>query len=209
MKIGQPTLPAPILTPIIKPWISALVTDKVKLSELVTKYDSPINIYNKSEFHHNIQTFQNLANELELDLGVFFARKANKSKTFVTEAKAAGIGVDTASYQEVKDCLDEGLPADQIVLSAAIKNRKLLSFAVQNEVLIVLDNRDELDLLAQVCDEQNKSCRVALRISGFLFEDARPTRFGFVMEEAYELLTQDFIEKEAYSPFQFQGFHFH
>ncbi|MEP2347359.1 MAG: hypothetical protein ABJH96_06175, partial [Algoriphagus sp.] len=209
MKIGQPTLPAPILTPIIKPWISALVTDKVKLSELVTKYDSPINIYNKSEFHHNIQTFQNLANELELDLGVFFARKANKSKTFVTEAKAAGIGVDTASYQEVKDCLDEGLPADQIVLTAAIKNRKLLSFAVQNEVLIVLDNRDELDLLAQVCDEQNKSCRVALRISGFLFEDARPTRFGFVMEEAYELLTQDFIEKEAYSPFQFQGFHFH
>ena len=150
-----------------------------------------------------------MADELEMDLGVFFARKANKSRNFVTEAKAAGIGVDTASYQEVKDCIEEGIPADQIVLTAAIKNRKLLTLAVQNNVLIVLDNRDELDLLAQICGEQNQNCRIGLRISGFLFEDARPTRFGFVMDEAYELITQEFVENEAYKHFEFQGFHFH
>lgn len=209
MKTEYPTIPAPILTPILKPWISELVTDKVRLSELVAKYESPINIYNKGEFHHNIQTFNNLADELEMDLGIFFARKANKSRNFVTEAKAAGIGVDTASFQEVKDCLEEGLPVDQIVLTAAIKNRKLLTLAVQNDVLIVLDNQDELDLLAQICEELNQNCRVGLRISGFLFEDARPTRFGFLMDEAYELITQEFITKYLYRHFQFQGFHFH
>jgi diaminopimelate decarboxylase len=209
MKTDHPTIAAPILTPLISPWVSDLVTNKERLKKLVTKYDSPINIYNKSEFHLNIQAFQNLANELEMGLGIFFARKANKSKTFVTEAKAAGIGVDTASYQEVKDCLDVGLPAEKIVLTAAIKNRKLISLAVEHDILIVLDNRDELDLLAEICKDQNSRCKVALRISGFLFEDARPTRFGFVMDQAKELICEEFKTNSAYQFIDFQGFHFH
>jgi diaminopimelate decarboxylase len=77
--------------------------EKELLRSLIDEYGSPINIHNKSEFHENILSFQELGERLNLDLEIFFARKANKCKTFVSEVKKGAIGLDTASYRELAD----------------------------------------------------------------------------------------------------------
>jgi diaminopimelate decarboxylase len=206
-EISAQTLPK--LTPIIKPWVSQLLRNKGLLNEILEKYGSPVNIHNKGEFHENCRAFQEVGENLGVDLGIFFARKANKCKTFVSEAKAANIGVDTASYQELADCIEVGLPSDKIVLTAAIKSRKLLELAVNNEVLVVLDNLDELELLQSTCKKLGKSCKIGLRVSGFLFEDTLPTRFGICLQEAKVLLLEEFTPNGKFRLLNFQGFHFH
>jgi diaminopimelate decarboxylase len=182
---------------------------KELLKSLIDTYGSPINIHNIGEFHENILSYQELGESLNLDLEIFFARKANKCKTFVSEAKKANIGVDTASYQELSDCLEEGMSPEKIVLTAAVKNKKLLELAVQNDILIVIDNLDELSLLQSICKDLNTRSRIGLRVSGFLFEDALPTRFGICLNEAKELLNQHFNPTGDFNFLDFEGFHFH
>lgn len=176
---------------------------------MLDEYGSPLNIHSIGEFHENISSFKRVSDRLNLDLGIYFARKANKCKTFVSEAKKANIGVDTASFQELSDCLDEGLAPEKIVLTAAIKSEKLLELAVNNGIIIMLDNTDEIELLQSVCLKLNKRAKVGIRISGFLFEDALPTRFGIDIEETKKLLIQDFKVEGKYNQLDFQGLHFH
>ncbi len=176
---------------------------------MIDEYGSPINIHNKGEFHENILSYQTVGESLNLDLEIYFARKANKCKTFVSEAKKANIGVDTASFQELSDCIDVGISREKIVLTAAIKSKKLLELAVKNEVVIVLDNYDELQLLQSICQNLSTRSKVALRVSGFLFEDALPTRFGIGLEEVRTLLIQQFKPEGEFSQLDFQGLHFH
>ncbi|MHA7128725.1 type III PLP-dependent enzyme domain-containing protein [Algoriphagus namhaensis] len=206
-ELEQDTLP--LLTPLANPWVKSLLGNKCLLQSMVKEFGSPLNIHHKGSFHQNIQSFQQVAQAHDVELDIFFARKANKCLGFVKEAKRAGIGVDAASLRELTDCLEVGLDPDKIVLTAAIKSKELMELAVDAGVLVTLDNGDEMDLLAAVCEERDKTCPIALRISGFLFEEARPTRFGLPLDQARQILLHEICEGGKYANFRFQGFHFH
>jgi diaminopimelate decarboxylase len=81
--------------------------------------------------------------------------------------------------------------------------------AVRNDVLIVPDNHDDLRLLKSICQDLNKRANVGLRVSGFLFEDALPSRFGICLQEAKELLIWHFTPEGDFNQLDFEGFHFH
>ncbi len=201
----MPKQQLPALTPILHPWIKNITGNFDLLDGWVSRWGSPINLLNLDPFRENHQKFDQLFSKLGVKGRVFFARKANKSLCFVQGAKAMGFGVDTASLNEMKDCINAGISPDMITVTAAVKNKDLLSFAVQHQIPVILDNEDECKLLHQILENENQSLEVGFRISGFEFEGEKLySRFGFDIDEIVPFLLSGF-----YPNFRYRGLHFH
>lgn len=195
------------LTPLLHPWLKKLLEHPELLHTAIEEHGSPINLLSILPFQENIQDYQAVFEKLKLKHKIFFARKANKCLDFPVAAKHLGEGVDTASYRELKQCLDVGILAKDIILTAAVKNRQLLELAVDHQVTVVLDNLDEWDLLQQIVQEKQKEITVNIRLGGFDYEGKTlSTRFGFTLNEAFK-----FIENihQNYPMVQYTGLHFH
>lgn len=198
----------PRLTPHISEWMRAALNDRPMLATLFEEYGSPLNLHHLQPFGDNYRAYAEVMEQHKLRHLIFFARKANKCVGFVQEAERLGFGVDTASYRELKQCLDNGCHPDRLVLTAAIKNEALVHLAVSHDVLIVVDNRDECALVNAVAHKLGKKPAVGVRIGGFEVDGERLyTRFGFPVIEAVDFVGQEL--EENYEQLRFAGFHFH
>lgn len=208
MQTDQNSVTYPGLTPIIDPWMEKVFANEPFLEDLFQKYGSPINIHHTKPFENNYERFTQVFDKHKLSHTIFFARKANPCKVFVREAKRLGFGVDTASYRELKQCLDMG--AKKLVLTAAVKNETLVHLALQHDVLIILDNEDECRLVNKVAEELGKTAKIGVRISGFQYKGNKLySRFGFDIDHAFNFITSHLDRGNGYKNLQFDGFHFH
>ncbi len=177
------------------------------INALFAQYGSPINIHHPQPFFENIEAFSQSFKDLKLKHTIYFARKANKCNTLVHLARRQNVGVDTASLQELEDCLEAGIAPDKIVITAAVKTRALMLCAVKNQVPVMLDNDDEVALLKAVCAELDMPVDIGIRLSGFEFEGKPlPSRFGYSLKTAFRLVCQ--LHK-VNADLKFKGFHFH
>lgn len=201
------TFKFPVLTPIVHTWMEDLISRKNLINKNLNTYGSPLNIHCLHPFEQNIQFFKKECDTRFVKHKIFFARKANKCLAYAIQSANLGEGVDTASYNELIQCLDNGIHSEQLILTAAIKNKELLRLAVRKNVSIVLDNEDELDLLLDVVSQENKSANYQIRLGGFQVGDRKLyTRFGFDIEEAKSFICR--IHK-AHSNLNYEGLHFH
>ncbi|MCH7408704.1 Y4yA family PLP-dependent enzyme [Belliella sp. DSM 111904] len=198
------------LTPILHPWIEELNKDHDLIFDWISKFGSPINLINLDVFGENFQEFEQVFNKYGLKHKIFFARKSNKCKSLVWAAKELGFGVDTASIEELEDCVAIGLEASSITVTAAIKNQKLIEYAVKHQIPLILDNEDECDLLQKVLQEYDETLNVGIRLSGFRHKEQRLySRFGFDVEKVKDFLFLHFNPRGKFNRLNFDGFHFH
>lgn len=204
------TIQFPPLTPITSPWMKDLMENKKVVRELFEQYGSPINVLNTKPFRDNYKAYRSVFETHNVQHQVFFARKANKCRAFVKAANHHGFGVDTASFEELEQCLQMGCDPDKLVLTAAVKNEQLVRLALNNGVLIVLDNKDECALVNRVADDLGIKPTVAIRVSGFNFNGQKLySRFGFDIEKVEKLVTHQVGPNHTYPNLRFGGFHFH
>lgn len=200
----------PPLTPLTSSWMENIFQDKEKLNRAFELNGSPINIHHTKPFAENYKLFAGVLNGLQLSHTIFFARKANKCRAFVREAKRQGFGVDTASYTELKECLELGFDPHKLVLTAAIKTEKLVRLALENNVLMILNNTDECRLVNRMAQELGKNPKVGIRISGFRFKNRKLySRFGFDIDDAPDFIINHLGKGKTYENLTFSGFHFH
>lgn len=200
----------PPLTPITAPWMAKVFANRAFLEGLVQEYGSPINLHHTEPFERNYDRFTRVFDKHKLPHTIFYARKANPCKVFVKEANRLGFGVDTASFRELKQCLDIKCETKKLVLTAAVKNEKLVSLALQHDVLMILDNEDECHLVNGMAGELGKIAKIGIRISGFHYRGNRLySRFGFDINHVFELITSKMGSGNDYGNLRFEGFHFH
>jgi len=181
---------APPLTPKLAPWMRRFLERPDIARELLASHGSPTHIVVTSEFRRNVKDLLSPFEARNVSGGLFFARKANKLPWFVTAAKEEGIGVDTASLQEVQETINLGVPPEQIVVTAIGKTRELVATAIGAGCLLVIDNADELDLVRAVSQSVGKGARIGLRFSGYQVKSRKIfSRFGFPIEDAGSILT--------------------
>ncbi len=210
MHTDQHTYTYPPLTAIIDPWMRKVFANRPFLEKLFQEYGSPINIHHKGPFEKNYKRFTQIFDKHKLPHTIFFARKANPCKEFVKESNRLGFGVDTASYLELKQCLDMGCDPKKLVLTAAIKNEQLVYLALQHDVLMILDNEDECRLVNRLAGELGKTAEIGIRISGFQYRGNKLySRFGFDTDHVVEFITSYLGRGNEYENLQFEGFHFH
>ena len=198
------------LSPITSKWMHRLLEEQQILRALVEKHGSPINIHHLPTFAQTIASFQDLFQSYGIEYQIFYARKANKCKSLVKEAFKSGIGVDTASYNELKQSIALGGNGENVVLTAAIKTRGQIELAVRNGVAIILDNADECMLTNCVAKELGAIAKVGIRISGFLVDGKKLySRFGFDIEKVGDFIESHIGPEKTYDNLSVTGLHFH
>ena len=160
-------------------WMTDALADPATLPE-----GSPVNLHDTGPFGENIREMQQVADRHGIELEIFFARKANKALAYVAAARRLGIGVDTASEQELSQTLDAGLPAERVISTAVIKTPALMRQIVESGCIASIDNADELDLLTAHVPE-GRTTPAMIRLSGFEHEGRKlPSRFGVDIDDA-------------------------
>lgn len=198
------------LTPITSPWMHNLMASSQIVEELFEIYGSPLNLHHIPSFLKNITAYQKVFSQFGIDGQIYFARKANKSQSLVKAALEFGIGVDTASYKELEQAIALGGTVENIILTAAIKNKALMRLAIQNDIPIIMDNLDELQLANQLAQEMGGFCNIGIRLSGFSVGDRKLySRFGFDIEKDLTNLKVWFSDKATFPNLKLKGFHFH
>ncbi|PZX48386.1 type III PLP-dependent enzyme domain-containing protein [Algoriphagus chordae] len=200
----------PTLTPITSPWMHELMEETSVLNQLLEKHGSPINLHQTDSMEENFNSYHRVFEKFGLKHKIFFARKANKTKAVVQKAKALGMGIDTASLQEYLQCLEMGIDPEDLIITAAVKNRELVEKAVENGSVLILDNSDECELVQQVAAKQNRKAKIGFRVSGFFVNEKKLySRFGFDLLEIDSFITTNFLESDNYNLLEYKGLHFH
>ncbi len=200
----------PKLKPLVHSWVKNITSNPKNLGNWIEQYQSPINIHHLIPFIENQQKFTRLFDKYGVKHQIFFARKANKVKAYVQAANHNHFGVDTASLNELKECIETGLEPEKITITAAVKNRDLLTYAVSHQVPVILDNLDECNMLQEILSQSNQKLKVGFRVSGFEFEGSKLySRFGFDIEIAEKFITENVGDGKMYDCFEYHGLHFH
>lgn len=161
------------------------------LFEWVKQFGSPLNLLSSAPMVRNIAELNEVAISHDLDFKVYFARKANKGLTFVAAAVDAGAGIDVASEIELLQCLEQGIAANEIFCTAAVKNESLIQLCVHQGIPLTIDNHDELEMVHQAAAASQRRALVAIRLSGFEHVGSiLHSRFGVSVEKAHEFCTQ-------------------
>ncbi len=192
------------LTGRLEPWQRDLCHRPGLLREWMDQHGSPVNVLDPAPMARNAAQLADAAARFGLDLGIYFARKANKALSLVDTARDLGLGVDLASERELAQVLDRGVPGSALVMTAAVKPAALMQLCVASGTTVVIDNADERDQLAAVARTGGATVRVALRLAPELGADRRQTRFGFTLDEAIAAAAEGWPAALAIT-----GVHFH
>lgn len=199
------------LEPALRDWQTAVLDAPGTLEEWVEEHGSPLHLQHPATLVENARWLESVARARGVDLGVFFARKANKCLSYVHSARDAGLGVDTASEQEVVQSLDAGVSPDRIVCTAAVKPRGLLDACASHAVKVVLDGPCEArQFAARVAALGCPPRKVALRVSGFEVDgDKLHSRFGVDIDDAMACVSSLWSDPDVAAHLRLEGLHFH
>lgn len=168
----------PPLTGRLEPWMEELLSDPDGCAALLDEHDSPVNVLDPGPLTRNAAELVDAGAAAGVEVGVHFARKANKALCFVTRALAEGHGVDVSSLAELRQALAAGMPGERVLLTAAVKPDPLLAEAVAAGVIVSLDSRDELARVAAAAQAAGKTATVMPRVAPEPASGLRPSRFG-------------------------------
>jgi diaminopimelate decarboxylase len=188
----------------LEPWQLELCSRPELLAEWLEHYGSPLNVLDPALLARNGEELRSVADAAGVELKIFFARKANKALAFVDAAVRSGLGIDVASEQELAQVLARDVPGSEIVVTAAVKPRALLELCAASGSTVVIDNADELTLLAEVAESAGRDTPVAFRLAP---EVAPSTRFGLPTAEIIRLA--DRFAPDPRSRLAVTGLHFH
>lgn len=198
------------LAPVTSAWMHKLFEHSKTVESLIAEYGSPINIHHIPTFANKIDSFKDFFNKYDLRYQIFYARKANKCRSLVKQSFKSGIGVDTASYRELKQTLKLGGTSKNIILTSAIKTTSQINLAAKNNITIILDNQDECRMAQSIAKKLGKKVDVGIRISGFVVQGEKLySRFGFDIDVAEKFVMDLIGQGKKFDRLVVKGLHFH
>lgn len=192
------------LTARLEPWMTETV-ERDDLSKVLDQYGSPLNLIATEPMARNIDELNAVAASQNVNFRIYFARKSNKCLSIVKQAIRQGAGIDTASENEIVQCLGVGADPSDLICTAAVKSESLLKLCIDRQVCVAIDNHDELDAIIDLATQRNRMAIVALRLGGFDHEGIKlPTRFGF--DATGDLDLTNALDRKTLTV---RGIHFH
>jgi diaminopimelate decarboxylase len=179
------------------------------LKQLLNIYGSPLNVVLPDVAFQNYSTFKDLFTSLNLKNRVYFASKANKSKSILKRMAFSDAQVDVASVHELIDALASGFSGDRIEATGP-KNKEFLKLCVLHGVTINVDDCNELIQIESICNSMpnilpSRKVPIYIRISIPTALANKPDRFGIPIPSLDTALS---LVKEA-RHLLLKGFSFH
>jgi diaminopimelate decarboxylase len=97
---------------------------------------------------------------------VHYAMKANFNPKIVERIKAAGFGADAVSGGEVRQAVELGFPAGNIVFAGVGKSDKEINYALDQDIFCFnVESIQELEVIDDLAAKKGKRASVAIRIN--------------------------------------------
>jgi diaminopimelate decarboxylase len=141
-----------------------LHAEDVDLERLAAEVGTPAYVYSTATLVRHVRVFREAFAPLQI--GLYFAMKANGNLSVLATLAREGAGADTVSEGEVRKSLAAGIPADRIVLSGVGKTEEELAFAVDAGIhQINVETAGELDLLDRIAQARGKRAPIVFRVN--------------------------------------------
>jgi len=170
-----------------------LYCEEIPFEKVADEVGTPFYLYSQRTLLENYRSFEKgLGKKRHL---VCYAFKANSNSTLCKILAKAGSGAEVASWGELKQALELGIPGQKIVFNGNGKTREEMELALESDILMInVDSFEELAVLNRVAVTLGKKARIALRINPGIEPHTHPyiatgikkTKFGFELDRAVE-----------------------
>lgn len=148
------------------------------------------------------------------DYKVHYALKANANFEILKHIKAAGLGVDCVSGNEVKRAIEAGFIGSQIAFAGVGKTDKEIKIGLAHNIFSFnCESAEELEIINQLAQENGKIAAIALRINPnvvanthkYIATGAEENKFGINISELPSVVKK----LQSLANLQLTGIHFH
>lgn len=188
-----------------------LVSDGVKVKEIVKEVGTPVYIYSKEHF---VEQFKRFSGAFKREHLVCFAVKANSNLAVINTFARLGAGADIVSKGELFRALKAGVESDKIVFSGVAKTEDEIEYALSSGILMFnVESKDELYAINSVAKRLGKKAPISFRINPdvdpkthpYISTGLKKNKFGVPYDEALGL----YLEAEKLDGIEILGVQFH
>jgi diaminopimelate decarboxylase len=181
------------------------------IRELIQRFGSPLLVLLEDVVRANCRAYrEGTRATADMPEGrVYYASKALLTTGLCLLIEEEGLGLDVVSWGELQTALAAGFPADRILMHGNAKTEQDLRLALESGVgRIVIDNLDEIERLAQLTAEMQRTAAVMLRVTPgvkpsthqYIQTGQQDSKFGFNLnggaaeEAARRVVAQENLE---------------
>lgn len=164
-----------------------LVIGEIDAVDLADRFGTPLYVMDERRIRENYQSFyQAYANRWD-QLLVCYAYKANSNMSVCMALWEEGCGAEVSSLCELRIALETGVPGDRMIFNGNHKTNSELELAIENDVLINVDNLQELQTVGEISSHLGKKARIGFRVNPDVEAPTHPhiatglreSKFGF------------------------------
>jgi diaminopimelate decarboxylase len=160
--------------------------DVVTLAE---RYGTPLYVTDESVIRAHFRRYKEAF--ASFDTAIYFAVKANGNLAILRILAQEGAGADVFSGGELELVKKAGIPLDRVLFNGNAKSESELRAAVESDVTVSVDSREELQTLSAIASEQGKEAGISMRVNPDVSPDVNPkiatglrtAKFGIPYEE--------------------------
>lgn len=193
-----------------------LTIAKVKVTDLVREYGTPLYVYDEALLKSTALSFLNAFQSNVFKTKIIYASKASSFIALLHLYQTLGLAVDVVSEGELYTALKAGFSPENIVFHGNNKLDEELMMAIDSGVTtIVLDNFDEAKRLSRISEAKNKVISVLLRVNpgveahthDYIKTATSDSKFGLGIKNGVAL---EYLKAIHQLPFlQLKGIHSH
>lgn len=160
-----------------------LVTNKIQGFLTENKFDTPFLVVDLDTISNNYIALRRLLPQVQ----IYYAMKANPAPEILKLLVEFGSSFDTASVQEIEQCIAAGAMPERVSYGNTIKKAQDIAYAYQLGIrLFAFDSLCELEKIAAHAPGASVYCRFLLNNKGAQWPLSR--KFGCEIDMAYDLL---------------------
>lgn len=181
-----------LLRPRTSELVDRFLADRGLVRQISTACGSPVNVLFPGALKGNVNEFHMVLAKHRLNARIFFAHKATRSRSLVSQLAHQSVSVDVASLGELRHALSCGFDGSRLEATGP-KNDEFLRLCLLHNGVINVDSLDELRRVAQLKRilSLKRKCKILIRLSGFGGFGSqilhKSSRFGVLFSEANEV----------------------
>ena len=195
---------------------NTLYFDGCNTVKLAEEYGTPLYVLSENEIVNRCNQLKEMFLDKYHNTRVAYASKAFLTLAMCKIIEREGLSLDVVSGGELYTAIKAGFPPERIELHGNNKTYEELELAIQYGIkYIIVNYSDEIDLIEEVCAQNDKNVEVLFRISPevdinsheHIATGKKNSKFGFTLDNDVIFSA---VKRVLHSKYlEFKGYHFH
>jgi diaminopimelate decarboxylase len=141
-----------------------LSIEKIRVLDIVKKFDTPTYCYSYKQLKQNIINFKKSFKSFSPL--ICFAIKSNSNLSLIREIRKFGLGADVVSKGELMIALKAGINPKKIVFSGVGKTSNEISYAIDKKILLInAESKSEINEIERIAKYKKKIVNIGIRLN--------------------------------------------